>query len=151
MVPGRLGRGLRLDGHTPRQLVINGALELPAQPARMFGRDAGDQHALLALEQLGRDLHHLVRRLARAKDDLGEPLPQRAVRIHLRKAKVRHRRRLELPQDFVPADAARSKLLQEFDCFRRGHARTLPRKPPPVTAKFKGNVAGVATRRCDLT
>jgi hypothetical protein len=57
------------------------------------------------------------------------------VRIHLRKAQVRHRRCLKRSQDFVPADTACAKLLQEFDCIRRGHACTLPRKAAPVTAK----------------
>ena len=85
------------------------------------GVDAGDQHALLALEELGRDLHDLVRRLAGAEDDFGKPSAQRAVRIHLREAQVRHRRRLESAQHLVAADSARPELLQELDCFRRGH------------------------------
>jgi len=62
------------------------------------------------------------------------------VRIHLRKAEVHHWSRLKRPQDFVPANTAGPKLLQEFDCFRRGHAVTLPRKGPLVTGKV--NVAG---------
>ena len=101
----------------------------------MFGRGPSDQHPLLAGEELGRYLHHLVRRLARAEDDFGEPSAQRAVSIDLRKAEVRYGRRLELAHDLVTADCARSKLFQELDCFRRGHIGTLPPKVRAVTAK----------------
>src|ERR1035441_5571132 len=142
--PGPFGQGLVLEGHTPRQLVINGALEMPAQSARMFGRGPSDQHPLLAGEELGRYLHHLLRRLARAKDDFGEPSAQRAVSIDLRKAEVRYRRRLELAQNLVTAYSARSELFQEFDCFRRGHLGTLPPKVRAVTAKVN-TVRNLAT------
>ena len=56
--------------------------------------------------------------------------------IDLRKAEVLYGRCLKLAQDRVTADSASSELFQEFDCFRRGHPDTLPRKSQPVTAKL---------------
>jgi hypothetical protein len=55
--------------------VIDSAFESSAQSARVFGCDAGNQHALLAGEELGGYFHDLRWRLACAEDDLGEASP----------------------------------------------------------------------------
>ena len=99
----------------------------------MLRPHARDQHALFPLEELGGDLHDLSRCLAGAEDDLGKPLAQRAVRIHLGETQVRHGRRLEPPQHLVTADATGAELFEQFNRFRRGHGLTMPQGRTPVT------------------
>ena len=58
---GAFARGLFFDGDAARDFVMDGALEFFAQRARMFGGDAGDEDALLALEEFGGDADDLRR------------------------------------------------------------------------------------------
>ena len=107
MVPGRLGSGFFSMVTQRASFVVDGAFEFFAQRAGVFGVDAGDEHPLFALQKFGGDFDDLLRRLARAENDFGKTLAQRAVRVHLRKAEVGHRRGLEGAQDLVAAHSAR--------------------------------------------
>ena len=69
--------------------------ELPAHGGGVVGVGAGDQHALFALHHLGRDGGDLARSFSGTENNLGETLPQRAVGIDLREAKVVDRRGAE--------------------------------------------------------
>ena len=92
----------------------------------MPGGDAGDEHLLPVLQQLGGDLHDLFRRLAGAKDDFGEILPERAVRVHPREAEVGHRRGLKCAQDFFARNCSGAESLQQADGFNSCHPVTMP-------------------------
>ena len=72
-------------------------------------------------------------RLARAENDLRETLAQRAVRVHLREAEVRHGRGLKGAQDLVAAHAAGAKFFQELDGFRRCHGARMAENGGVVT------------------
>src|SRR6185437_179972 len=99
----------------------------------MLWRDARRQHILMMLEKFAGDFQHLPRRLASAKNHLGKPFAQCAMRIHLREPDVRNRRRLERFQHLVTPHAARAEFFQELSRFSNCHAPTVPQKPPPVT------------------
>ena len=108
---------------------MHGIAELFLQRSSMFGRCAGDQHALIVIQQFGGNFDDLLRSFAGAENNLGKATAQCAVSIDLGKSKVRNRRRLKRLQQFVPANTAGAELLQKSDGFRRGHA------PHDATAK----------------
>ena len=117
--------------------MMDGAFEFLPQRAGMFGSDSRDQHWLSAIEQLGGDFDHLFRRFAGAKNDFGEIFAQRAVRVHLRKTEIGHRRGLKrvqhlsragfFPREIVPAIAAPRQLSWQDNASR--NARCHARKP----------------------
>ena len=113
--------------------MMDGALEFFPQRAGVFGGDARDEHALPVFQKLGGDFDDLLRRLARAENDFGKIFAQRAVRVHLRKAEVGHRRGLEGAQDLVAAHAAGAELFQQAGGFGSCHALTMPQESALVT------------------
>jgi len=96
---------------------MNGALEFFAQHAGVTGANARHEHALLAFQKFSCDFDNLSGRFARAENDLGKPFAQRAVRVHLRKAEVGHRRGLECPQNPVTTHAAGAEFFQQLNGF----------------------------------
>ena len=76
----------------------------------MVRRNAGDEDAIVLLENLSGDFDDLDGRFAAAVNDLRKALPQRAVLVHLRKAKIGNRLLAERSQDFRLADFASTKL-----------------------------------------
>jgi hypothetical protein len=103
--------------------MMNGEPEFFPQRTGVFGGDAGNEHLLSVFQNFCRNFNDLFRRLARAKNHFWEILAERPVHVHLRKAKVRHRRGLERPQDFFARDFSGAKLLQQFACFGGSHGR----------------------------
>ena len=120
---GALGQALGLDGDAPRGFVVHGAGELPAHGGGVVGVGAGDQHALLALHHLGRNGGDLARGLAGTENNLGETLPQRPMRIDLRKAKVVDRRGAQHAQHLGLIDLAGLVALQQLAGFLWCHLR----------------------------
>ena len=108
--------------------MMNGMLEFFAQRAGVIAIDARHEHTLFLLQKFCRDFCDLLRRFTRAEYHLRETLAQRAVRVHLRKTKVGHRRGLERLQNPVAAHTAGAEFFQETDGFSNGHAMTMPQE-----------------------
>ena len=114
------------------------ALEFFAKRAGVFGGDPGDEHRLAERKKFGGDFDDLIRRLAGAKNDFGEVFPERAVRVHLCKAEVGHRRGLKGLQNFFPRDFSRAKLFQQLSRLASCHGVTMPHETPVVTRENPG-------------
>jgi hypothetical protein len=106
--------------------MVDRQLEFFAERAGVFGRDARCQNPLAVFPELGRNLHDLFRRLAGAKDDFGKISPQRAVRVHLGKAEVGHRRGLECAQNMVAGNYSGVELFQQLVGFGGCHSAAFP-------------------------
>ena len=117
---------------------MDGELEFPAQLPRLLRRDARDEDALFVFQEAAGDFQDLLRRFARAEDDFGKTLAQRAVRVHLREAEVGEGRGLEGAQHLVPVGFASAKFLQQTNCFNGSHGMKIPQKPRAVTPESKG-------------
>ena len=144
---GPPGQRLFFDGDAPRQFVMDGELEFPAQFPRLLRRDARDEDALFVFQEPVSDFQDLLRRLARAEDDFWKTLAQRAVRVHLREAEVGEGRGLEGAQHLVPAGFAGAKFLQQSNCFNGSHGMKIAQKPRAVTPENNLNPAKFLTQR----
>lgn len=78
----------------------------------VFGRDPSDQYLVFTFQQLERNSEDLLGRLARSENDLGKTLAQGSMEVHLSKAQVRHRCRLEGAQHLIPAQSAGPEFLE---------------------------------------
>ena len=110
--PGALRQRLFLDGHAAGERMMDGALEFFAQRAGVFGVMRVTSTRLIVCQKFGGDFDDLLRRLARAKNHFGKTLAQGAMRVHLRKAEVGHRRGLKGLQDFLARNFSGAKLVQ---------------------------------------
>ena len=93
----------------------------------------GERIPPFVVEKLGGNFDHLLGSFTRSENHFRKTSAQSAVRIHLRESKVDHRGGLKCLQYFVASNATRSELLQQLNCFRRGHRAKMPQVGPPVT------------------
>ena len=107
-----LGQRFLLDGHAAGEFVVDGVLEFFPQRFRVFESNPRDEDILFTLDEFTRDRHDLFRSFACAKDDFGETLSQRAMRVHLRESKVCHGRGLKRAQHLIPLGFSGAKLFQ---------------------------------------
>ena len=116
---------------------MDGAFEFFLERAGVFSRDARDEHRLSVFQKFRRDFDNLFRRLAGAENDFGEIFAERAVRVHLGKAEVSHRRGLEGAQDFFARNFSGAKLVQQLRGFNSCHRWKMPRELPAVTREIR--------------
>jgi len=108
-----------------------GRLEIPErgmkekQLCRFGGKPCNQKRLRIAGKQLVCNRLDLLRRLARAVDDLRNALPERAVMIDLGKAKVRKRLHLQLECRFLDGNGTRFYLAKQFFDFLTIHGRLL--------------------------
>src|SRR5262245_16110064 len=117
---------------------MDGLPEPSLQCARVFRRESRGKHALLTFHERRCDTYDLFGCFARAEDDFRKILPQRPMRVHLRKTQIRQWCRLKGVQDLVATDSARAEFLQQLNRFGSRHSGTVPRKQKPVTPKRGG-------------
>lgn len=107
-----LRQGLFLHGYAPGDLMVNGAFESLSERAGVFDGNSCDEHTMITLPDLGRDLDGLFGCLAAPKNNFREPFAQSAVCVHARESKIRHGRLLKGVQHFVTADLADPKFFE---------------------------------------
>ena len=104
--------------------MMNRCRQLGRNGSGVFGSGASHEHAILALHDLGRYGRDLFRCFAGTEKDLRKSLSQRAVRIHLREAKVVDRLGTKSVQDRGLIDFAGFEPLQKLAgflwCHRQG-------------------------------
>ena len=101
--------------------MVNRVLEFFPQRLGVFGCDPRDEHILFAFDELARDGDDLGRSFARAEDDFGESLPQRAMCVHLREAKVCYGRSLKRAQHFIAPSFSSAEIFQQSCGFNSRH------------------------------
>ena len=80
----------------------------------VIGCDAGDQDASARRHNPLGDGHHLLRRLAGAKNYLRTSRPQFPMQVNGRETQIRHRRRLKGMQDRLPAGFAALEAVEKL-------------------------------------
>jgi hypothetical protein len=102
--------------------VVDRVLEFAADGLGVEGRDPGDEDWLFLLGELGSDPDDLLGGFTGTEDDFGKTLPQRAVRVHGRKAELSHRRGLEGAESMLERDLSGAELFQELSGLVGCHA-----------------------------
>ena len=89
----------------------------------MVGRNAGDEDAVVLLENLSGNFDDLHGCFAAAVNDLRKALPQGAMLIPLRKAKIADGLLSQCSEDFFLADFSSAELLEQLIGLVGGHGR----------------------------